>query len=129
MTIRDYLLLGWGGLPVGGQQRRHIILIGHSRLAREDVFEVGKGFFAVALAGNDNRVDDGGALAGVGMTDEEPVSFSDARRPDRVLYSEMAITPSRVRGGWMLSRDRTVSPPQQLGVIPRRPGTAKGDTL
>jgi hypothetical protein len=35
--------------------------------------------FAVALAGNNERVNDGEAAAGIGVADERPVLFSDDR--------------------------------------------------
>ncbi len=66
MTKRDILLLTLRRLPVHRQQRGEVVLIGHERQACEDVVEIGEGFFAVALAGYDNRVDDGGALPASG---------------------------------------------------------------
>ncbi len=72
-------------LPMGGQQRGEIVAIGHFRQASEDVAEVSKRILAVAAARDDERVDDRGALSGVGMTNEEPVLFADGRGANGVL--------------------------------------------
>src|ERR1039458_2950404 len=72
-------------LPVDGQQDAQGVLGGHRRQTPEDVAQVRQRFDAAALAGDDDRVDDRGALAGIGVADEEPVFLSDGRRPDRVL--------------------------------------------
>ena len=40
---------------------------------------------AVALATDDERVDDRGAIAGGGVADEEPVFRAEFARPDGVL--------------------------------------------
>ena len=45
------------------------------------------------LAGDDDRVDDGGALAGVGVADEEPVLLPYGRRADRV-FDEVVVEPA-----------------------------------
>jgi len=61
------------GLPVDGQQGVEVVLGGHAGQAAEDVAEVSHGVDASAPAGHHNRVDDGRALAGIGMAHEEPV--------------------------------------------------------
>ena len=68
-------------------------MVGHPGQAGEHVAEVGEGILAVTLAGDDEGVDDRRALAGVRMTDEEPVLLADRGGPDGVFYSEIAIMP------------------------------------
>jgi len=58
---------------VGGQQGREIVLGGHGGQAGERVLQVGVRVVAVALAGDEERVEDGGAVAGGGVSDEQPV--------------------------------------------------------
>ena len=62
-------------LPVGGGERVEVVLIGECRQPREDIAHISEGIMAVALAGDDDRVNDSGALAGIGMANEEPVLF------------------------------------------------------
>ena len=64
---------------MGGQQRREIVLGGHRGQTREHVLEVGVGIEPAALGGDDQRVDDRGAVAGVGVADEEPVLRPEAK--------------------------------------------------
>jgi hypothetical protein len=71
----------------------------------------------VALAGADERVDDGRALPRLGVADEQPVPLAQRRGPDGVFYSEMAITPSGVQTARFLSPARTDSGRRGLGVI------------
>jgi hypothetical protein len=54
-----------------------VILVGHRGQAREHIAQIGGGVFAVAQAGDDERVEDGGTAAGVGMPDKQPVLFPD----------------------------------------------------
>ena len=61
----ERLPLRW--LPRRRGQRRQIALIGQGREAPEDVGEVRQGVLAVALAGDEQRVEDGRSLAGAGM--------------------------------------------------------------
>ena len=63
-------------------------MIGQGREAPEDVGEVRQGVLAVALAGDEQRVEDGRALAGAGMADEEPVLLADGGGPDRVRSND-----------------------------------------
>lgn len=55
------------------QQRPQVILGGHRRQAGEHVPEASVWMVAVTLAGAEERVEYGGAVAGIGMPDEEPV--------------------------------------------------------
>jgi hypothetical protein len=48
-------------LPVERSQGIQVEAIGQGRQLGEDVAQVGVGIFPVALAGDDDRVDDGGA--------------------------------------------------------------------
>src|SRR5271165_1332766 len=78
------------GLPVDRQQGVEVVLGGHSGQAAEDVAEVGHGVDAVALTGDDDRVDDRRALAGVGVADKQPVLLADRRRSDRI-FNEVVV--------------------------------------
>ena len=73
--------------PVARQEWLEVVTRGHLRKTRQDIAEVGQRILAVSLARDDQRVDDGRALAGVRMTDEEPVLFADARRANRIFYA------------------------------------------
>ncbi len=59
--------------PVGGRQGVQVVPGGHCRQPGEDVTEVDQRVDLAPLAGDDDRVDDGGTLAGVGMPDKQPV--------------------------------------------------------
>ncbi len=72
-------------LPHPRGEGAEIVAICHPRQTREDVLHIGHRVFAVTLARDDQRVEDGGALTGVGMPDKQPVLFSDARGPDRIF--------------------------------------------
>ena len=51
---------------------------------------------AVALAGDDQRVDDGGALSDIRMADEEPVFLADGGPPDRIFDEVIVDACERV---------------------------------
>ena len=53
------------------QQGAQVVAGGHGRQAGEDIAQVVVRVVAAALAGDDQRVEDGGAGAGVGVADEE----------------------------------------------------------
>ena len=82
-----------GGLPVGGQQGRKVVLIGHGREAREHVAQVSERTFAMATARVDERVEDRRALARLGMPDEQPVFASEGTGADRILNAVSLIMP------------------------------------
>ena len=67
-------------------------MVGHRGQAGEDVAQVREGILAVALAGDEQRVDDGKAGSGVGVTDEEPVLRSELAGADGVL-DEVVVEP------------------------------------
>jgi len=46
------------GKPVAGKQQAQVVAVGHARQAGEKVFKVRERVLAVALAGDDERVDD-----------------------------------------------------------------------
>ena len=71
-----------GGLPAGRGERRQIVLVGQAGQAGEEVAQVGERILAVALAGDDQGVEDGRALAGVGMPDKR-------KRPAGVPRSDL----------------------------------------
>ncbi len=80
------------GLPVDREQRLQVVLVRQLWQPGQDVPQVGERVFAMPLAGYDDRVDDGGALAGVGMADEEPVLFSNRRRADGI-FNQVVVQP------------------------------------
>ena len=61
------------GLPVLGREGAEVVLVGHPGQPGEDVLQVRQRVFPMAFAGDDERVQDRGALAGVGVADKEPV--------------------------------------------------------
>ena len=46
----------------------------------------------MALAGNNDRVNNGRALTGAGVADEQPVLLADGRRPDGI-FNEVVVQP------------------------------------
>lgn len=68
----------------------------------------------MALAGDDQRVEDGGALAGVGVADEEPVLLAEGRRPDGV-FDEVVVEPGLAVS---LVRDERLPVLEQIGAGP-----------
>jgi hypothetical protein len=83
--------------PVRWSKDRQVVLVGHGRQPGQDVAQIGVGGVAEALAGNDDRVDDGGTLAGLGMSDEEPVFLSNRRGSDGVFNGVVIQTGPAVR--------------------------------
>ncbi len=63
--------------------------------ALEDVGEVGQRLDVVSAAGLQDRVEDGGALSGVGVPDEEPVLGSQLGRADGLLGQVGVYSASR----------------------------------
>jgi hypothetical protein len=101
MSMHQWSPKGSGRLPVDGQERTQVVAIGHTGQAGEDVLEVRERILAVPLAGDDERVNDGRALAGVGVADKEPVLLPDAGRPDRILDEvvvQLALAVVQMRG-------------------------------
>src|ERR1700685_3349134 len=72
-------------LPVLWREGAEVVLVRHPGQSGEDVLQIRQGVFSMAFAGDDERVQDRGALPGVGMADEEPVFLADAGRPDRIF--------------------------------------------
>ncbi len=79
-------------MPVGGEERGEIVLIGRRGQAGEDIAQVRERILAVALAGYEQRVDDGDARTGVGMAYEERVLGAEFGGPDSVL-NEVVVEP------------------------------------
>ena len=79
------VVLRRGRLPEARGERAKIVLIGQARQPGDDVLQVRERVLAVALAGDNQRVEDGRALVGIGVPDEQPVLLADAGRPDGVL--------------------------------------------
>ena len=61
------------GLPALGRERVEVVLVGHPGQPGEDVLQVRQRVDAAAFAGDDERVQDRRALAGIGVADKEPV--------------------------------------------------------
>ena len=72
-------------LPRFGQEVSEIVLIGQRGESAEHIGEIRVRVDAVALAGADQGVEHGGAVAGFGVPDEEPIFLSHRRRPDGVF--------------------------------------------
>src|ERR1043165_1257975 len=89
-------LRGWWSrrLPVAGQQCVEVVAGGHARQLCEDITEVKVRIDTVALAGDDDGVDDRRALSGVGVADEEPVFLSDGGGADGV-FDEVVVESHR----------------------------------
>ena len=62
-------------LPQPRRESAEVVAVGHPRQASEDVLHIGQRVFAVTLARDNQRVEDGGALAGIGVPDKQPVLF------------------------------------------------------
>ena len=75
-----------GRLPAGRSQRPEVVAVSHAGQAGEHVAQVNRRIFAVALAGDDQRVNDRRALAGVGMADKQPVLFTNGRGADGAFH-------------------------------------------
>ena len=98
-------------LPIDGQQRPQIILVCHARQPGEQVFQVSQRILAVTLTGHDQGVEDRRTLAGLGVTDKQPVLLSDARGTDGVLDEVMlAATPPVPWPFVFVGPDRPASP-------------------
>ncbi len=86
---------------MGGQQGREIVLGRHGRQAGERVLQVGVRVVAVTLAGDEERVEDGGAVAGLRVSDEQPVLGAEFAGTDGVLDRvgvELGASVFEVRG-------------------------------
>ena len=60
-------------LPVCGQKRAEVVLVGHRREAFEDVGQIGFDGVTAASGAFDEGVNDGGSLAGGFAAGKEPV--------------------------------------------------------
>ena len=61
------------GCPVDRSEGVQVVAVGEGGQPGEDIAHVGVRILSMALAGDDDRVDDRRALAGVGMAYKEPV--------------------------------------------------------
>ena len=84
-VVTDEVGLRDGRLPQPRREGAEVVAVGHSRQAGEDVPHIGQRVFTVTLARDNQRVEDGGALAVAGVPHKQLVLFSDARGPDRVF--------------------------------------------
>jgi len=76
------------GFPVSRGQGVEVVAGRHCREPGEDVAQVNEGIYATALAGYHDRVDDRRSLAGVRVTDKEPVFLLYGRWPDGCSVSD-----------------------------------------
>ena len=79
----------------------------------------------MALTRDDDGVNDRGALASIGMTNEEPVLFPDGRGPDGVLDEVIVDTGERV----VVVRDEHFPVVQQVRARFPELGLKPGKTL
>ena len=70
--------------------------VGHRGEPGEHVAQVGVGIDAAAAATLDNSVEDGAALAGIGIAEKQPVLFSESGRPNRVFYQIIVYFDSAI---------------------------------
>ena len=73
MVTNEIVVLRRCGLPAPWGELRQVVLIGHSRQAREEILEVSERILAMPLARHDQRVQDRRTLARFRVADEEPV--------------------------------------------------------
>ena len=59
--------------PAGRRERPQIVAVGHGGQTGEDITQIGQRIDPMAAAGDHQRVDDRGAITGIGMTDKKPV--------------------------------------------------------
>jgi len=64
---------GCDRLPLRSQERSKVVLVSHLRQSVEHNPEVSQEIADMPPAGDDDRVDDGCAFAGIWVSDEEPV--------------------------------------------------------
>jgi hypothetical protein len=79
-----------GRLPASGSEGGEIVLVGHCWEPGEDIARIRERVFPEALAGDDDRVNDRGALTGLRVSDKQPVLFPDRGGPDRV-FDEVVV--------------------------------------
>lgn len=88
-------------LPARGGERTEVVLAVHRGQAGEQVADIDLRVVPMPEAGDDDRVEDGGALAGVGVADEEPVLLPKRGGADVVLDDvgvEPGLAVAQVRG-------------------------------
>jgi hypothetical protein len=66
---------------VGGREGVEVVPGGHGGEPAQDIAQVDQRIDLSPLAGDDDRVNDRGALAGLGVADEEPVFLFMASSP------------------------------------------------
>ena len=60
--------------------------VGHSRQASEHVAEIGERVQPASSAVFDDRINDGAALAGIGIADEEPFFLADGGGANGIFH-------------------------------------------
>ena len=70
--------------------------VGHRGEPGEHVAQVGVGIDAAAAATLDNGVEDGAALAGIGIAQEQPVLLSKSGRSNRVFHEVVVDLDSAI---------------------------------
>jgi hypothetical protein len=74
------------------------LVIGHVGQASQDVAEIGEWIKAAPTAVFNDRVDDGAALAGIGIADEKPVFLAQCRWADGIFHKVIVYALRRRRG-------------------------------
>ncbi len=118
-------------LPHPRGEGAEVVAIGHPRQPGEEILQVGQRVLAVALARDDEGIEDGRALAGVGVPDEQPVLLAHAGGADRVfdeIIVEPAFTVLQMGAEWRPLAEEVVAgfPEGRLGqhALPRPQGEA-----
>ena len=92
--------------------------VGHRGKPGEDVAQIGVGIDAAAAATLDNSVEDGAALAGVGIAEKQPVLFAESGRPDGVFHQVIMYALEKVsKSSGFKSRLATSLQPEALGAV------------
>jgi hypothetical protein len=79
-------------LPASGRQSVQIVAGGHRGQSSQDIAKVSQGVDVVAGARGDDRVDDRGALARLGMADEQKILLTKSRPTDGV-FDQVIVEP------------------------------------
>lgn len=96
-------------------------MVGHAGEAVEEVFDILKGFVAVAFGTFDQGVKDGAAFPGVFSADEQPVLLADRRWADGVLNEVVVcLYLAVVKEGFEL-RPKVSAPAKSASTSPSTP--------
>lgn len=83
--VTGYDVSGYNRTPNAWQHRREVVSRRHGRQPGEDITDVVEWGDLAALTGDDNGLDDHGAVTGVPLADKQEALLADGRGADRVL--------------------------------------------